>query len=178
MQRGCKDRESVEFGAPPLKMENIINIAPYGLMVGAHVIPSDHQGYAFGEQGPDPRYDVLSVGDGAIVEITVRRVSVDTGQSSSPQYHITIRHSCSIVTQYDLIDELAPDIAAQMDGLKRGVSIPIKEGKIIGKAGASSQGVDLWVADLRTLTEGYVIPQHYEAEPWRLYAIDPYSLFR
>lgn len=54
----------------------------------------------------------------------------------------------------------------------------MKEGQVIGKTGSSSQGLDLWVADLRTLAPGYLVPQHYEAEPWRLYAIEPYTLFR
>jgi hypothetical protein len=146
-------------------------------MVGAHVIPSDHQGYHFGDRTPVPRYDVLAVADGEIVHVTVRAVSVETGQPSSRQYHIYIRHSCSIITQYDLVDELSPAIAAEVDGLRLGKTIPVREGQPIGKTGASSGGLDLWVADLRTLTPGYVVPEHYEAEPWRLYAIDPYSLF-
>ena len=178
MQQGCQDREPVLFGSAPLQLENIVNIAPYGLMVGAHVIPSDHQGYHFGDRSPSPRFDVLAVGDGEIVHITVRRVSVDTGQPSSPQYHIFLRHSCSIITQYDLLDELEPSIAAQMEAIRAGRALPVREGQVIGRAGASSQGVDLWVADLRTLAPGYVVPQHYEAEAWRLYAIEPFSLFR
>jgi hypothetical protein len=178
MQQGCTDQDPVQFNSPPLPMEDIVNIAPYGLMVGAHVIPSDHQGYHFGDRSPTPRYHVLAVGNGEIVYITVRRVSVDTGQPSSPQYHVYLRHSCTIVTQYDLIDELEPGIAARIDSLRTGATIPVREGQVIGRAGKSSQGVDLWVADLRTLAPGYVVPQHYEAEAWRLYAVDPYSLFR
>ena len=157
---------------------DILNIAPYGLMVGAHVIPSDHQGYGFGPQSATPRYNVLSVGDGEIVSITVRSVSVDSGKPSSPQHHVTVRHSCSIITQYDLIDQLDPAIEALQGDLLKGKPIPVKEGQVIGKAGASSQGVDLWVADLRTLAPGYVVPQHYEGEAWRLYAIEPFTLFR
>ncbi|MBI4328529.1 MAG: hypothetical protein HY685_01525 [Chloroflexi bacterium] len=178
MQQGCEEKEPVQFGSPPLRFEDIVNIGPYGLMVGAHVIPSDHQGYHFGEQGPIPRYDVLAVGDGEIVHITVRSVSVETGKPNVPQYHVTLRHSCAIVTQYDLIDQLDPAIAVLQDGLRQGRTIPVKEGQVIGKAGSTSQGLDLWVADLRTLTPGYVVPQHYEAEPWRLYAIEPFPLFR
>lgn len=177
MQQGCKDAEPVQFGSPPLRLADIINIAPYGLMVGAHVIPSDHQGYHFGEKGPVPTYAVLAVADGEIVSITVRKVSVETGQPSSPQYHVTLRHSCSIITQYDLIDQLDPAIAAGMAGLPE-APIPVREGQVIGKIGASANGLDLWVADLRTLASGYVVPQHYEREAWRLYAIDPYALFR
>jgi hypothetical protein len=162
-----------------MRMEDIINIAPYGLMVGAHVIPSDHQGYHFGERQPEPRYDVLAVADGEIVQVTVRNVSVDTGKPSSPQYHVTVRHSCAIVTQYDLIDQMDPAIAARIDGLRVGATIPVKEGQVLGKAGASSQGIDLWVADLRTLAPGYLVPEHYAvSEPWRLYAIEPYTLFK
>lgn len=178
MQSGCEDRESVQFGSAPLRLEDIVNIAPYGLMVGAHVIPSDHQGYHFGDKSPVPRYDVLAVADGEIVHVTVRTVSVDSGQPSSKQYHVYLRHSCSIITQYDLIDQLNPAIAAELDGLRLGRTIPVKEGQVIGKTGASSGGLDLWVADLRTLAPGYVVPQHYEAEAWRLYSIEPYSLFR
>ena len=178
MQTGCKDREPVAFGSPPLRLEEIINIAPYGLMVGAHVIPSDHQGYHFPKKGPVPQYDVLAVADGEVVDLSVRNVSVDTGQPSSPQYHIQIRHSCSIVTQYDLVDELEPSIAAQMGQIRQGKPVPVKEGQVIGKTGYSSQGLDLWVADLRTLASGYVIPDHYTGEAWRIYAIEPFSLFR
>lgn len=178
MQQGCIDRDPVTFGSPPMPMENIINVAPYGLMVGAHVIPSDHRGYHFGPQQPTPQYNVLAVADGEIVQITVRTVSVDSGRASSPQYHVNVRHSCSIVTQYDLLDEIEPSIAAQMDAMRAGKTVPVKEGQVLGREGASSQGVDLWVADLRTLAPGYALPQHYEAEAWRLYAIEPYTLFR
>ena len=38
--------------------------------------------------------------------------------------------------------------------------------------------MDLWVADRRTLAAGYVVPEHYTAEPWRLYATEPFMLFR
>lgn len=178
MQTGCTDKPSVQFGSPPVPFADILNIAPYGLMVGAHVIPSDHQGYRFGPQSATPRYSVLSVDDGEIVSITVRSVSVDSGKPSSPQYHVTVRHSCSIITKYDLIDQLDPAIEALQGDLLKGKPIPVKEGQVIGKAGASSQGVDLWVADLRTLAPGYVVPQHYEGEAWRLYAIEPFTLFR
>jgi hypothetical protein len=178
MQLGCKDRADVHFGSPPLRLEDIVNIAPYGLMVGAHVIPSDHQGYHFGDRSAVPRYDVLAVAEGEIVQVTTRTVSVDTGLPSARQYHIYLRHSCSIVSQYDLVDELDPAVASQMDGLRLGRTIAVKEGQVIGKTGASSGGLDLWVTDLRTLAPGYIVPQHYEAEAWRLYAIEPYSLFR
>ncbi len=108
MQAGSQDREPVHFGSPPLRLADIVGVGPYGIIAGAHVIPTDHQGYMFPEMGTTPRYDVLAVGDGEIVQVTVRTVSVDTGRPSSPQYHVTLRHSCSIITQYDLIDELAP----------------------------------------------------------------------
>lgn len=177
-QNGCTDKPDVRFGSPPMAIENIVNIAPYGLMVASHVIPSDHQGYHFPERTAVPRYDVLSVADGEITHITVRNVSVDTGRPSAAQYHITIRHSCSIVTQYDLIDELAPDIAARFDSLRSGSAVyPVKEGQVLGRAGSTAGGIDLWVADLRTLAPGYIVPQHYEAEAWRLYAVEPFSLY-
>lgn len=177
MQAGCQDREPVRFGSPPLRLADIVGVGPYGIIAGAHVIPTDHQGYMFPEMGTTPRYDVLAVGDGEIVQVTVRTVSVDTGRPSSPQYHVTLRHSCSIITQYDLIDELAPALAAQAEDLRGGRTIPIRAGEVIGKTGASSQGLDFWVADLRTLVPDLVVPQHYEREPWRLYVIDPFSLF-
>lgn len=178
MQRGCSHDEPVAFGSPPLRLDEIVTIAPYGLMVAAHVIPSDHQGYQFPAQGTSPNYDVLAVADGEILHVTVRSVSVDTGRPSSPQYHVTMRHSCSIITQYDLIDELDPVVAARLDDLLRGERVLVQEGQVIGRAGASSQGIDLWVADLRTLTPGYVVPEHYLAEPWRIYAIEPFTLFQ
>jgi hypothetical protein len=178
MQQGCTEREPVQFGSPPLRLQDIVNIAPYGLMVGAHVIPSDHQGYQFPEQGATPRYDVLAVGEGEIVHITLRNINVQSGQPSTPQYHVTLRHSCSIITQYDLIDQVDPAVAAGVEGLRLGRTIPVKEGQVIGKTGSTSQGLDLWVADLRTLAPGYVVPEHYEAEAWRLYAVEPFPLFR
>lgn len=177
MQRGCSGHDPVTFGSAPMRLDDIINVGPYGLMVGAHVIPSDHQGYSFPRQGPGPAYDVLAVADGEIVQVTVRNVSVDTGRPSSPQYHITLRHSCSIVSQYDLVDELDPALAAHAESLRMGIPVPVKEGQVIGRTGASSQGMDLWVADLRTLAPGYAVPEHYLAEPWRVYAIEPFSLF-
>jgi hypothetical protein len=178
MQTGCIDRDPMAFGSPPLRLGEIVNNAPYGLMVGGHVIPSDHQGYSFPRPVPPQGYDVLAVADGEIVDVSVRQVSVETGKPSSSQYHIHLRHSCSIVTQYDLVDRLAPEIEAGMSAMRRGTPIPVKEGQVIGTTGFSTQGIDFWVADLTTLAPGYVVPQHYEAEPWRLYAIEPLTMFR
>ena len=51
----------------------------------------------------------------------------------------------------------------------------MKEGQLIGKIG--KQTLDFAVWDTEKPLSGFVIPEHYEREPWKIYTANPFDYF-
>ena len=120
------------FTHPPLALQDIGAIEPYGLMADAHVIPTSH-GYispAVFDSPPDA-YPVYAIADGTIVFVAHRGESVgDTPQKQKPNdYQLYIEYSCTFYSYYDLLTSLAPNLASRVGPLpgfaRRLVRIPV-----------------------------------------------------
>ena len=163
----------------PMPLAQVSTILPYGLMVGGHVTPVDHQYY----NGLDPKalrdtYDVVAPADGAIVEITHRGSRTNTPSHSvnvpsSDEYRIVFAHTCSFLTYVDLVtsidDSIKPALPAGWSPENsRDIAIPVKKGQVIGHIGG--QTLDFAVWDLSRPLKGFIVPLAYaNAEPWKLY---------
>ncbi len=153
-----------------------------------HVTPTDHL-YIHRDppQGEDTDY-VLAPADGAIVGIQrfpedQHLISGDWSSPKVPDYRVVIMHSCSLFTIFIHLGEFAEIIEAQTGEIplhrhwEAGQTPPIeiKAGQPIAKFGGDSN--DWSVHDADTMLPGFVIPEHYEVEEWKIHTIDPFPLY-
>jgi hypothetical protein len=167
--------------APPMKLAQVSFIQPYGLMVGGHVTPVDHQYYnGLDTNAPRDTYDVVAPADGIIASIQHRGNNANTplhsaNTSSSDEYRIVIAHSCSFMTYVDLVTSLDDGIKSQLPkdynpitNAYLNTKINVKKGQTIGRIGG--QTLDFAVWDLTKPLKGFVNREAYDiAEPWKLY---------
>lgn len=172
----CKGKGPAKLGSPPMRLGDIKLILPLGLMVGGHVTPIDHGYYEPLDRSLGrSRYDVLAPGKGWIVHIQTRPNGPNT------DYRVVIEFSCTFWVYYDLITDLAPKVLAaagwtpQSTGIAQ-VRIPVKEGEVIGKVGA--QTLDIGVVNTQKKLTGFVHPEHYVREPWKIYTVDLFTSFK
>ena len=178
----------------PLALEDLGAIAPMGLMVGAHVTPSDHlsirpkwmsQNRATGQSSRQienleggHRCPVLAPADGYISAIGLRTHPVEGNRNLDiTQYRVIMRHADSFWTYIDLIDELEPGIARQVNFSRQGTEpcwIAVKAGERLGIL-AKNHGLDYGVVDGTRTLVGFVRPESYLAEPWKIHSIDPFD---
>jgi hypothetical protein len=172
----------VRFTHPPMRVEDIGSIVPMGLMVGAHVTPSDHI-YLYPKDMKAGRYacDVFAPADGFITTIQHRTSMQGSSETKRDydDYRVVIEHSGTFWCYYDLITRLAPDLDDQVrSGLgERGGfrgRIPVKAGQVIGKIGARS--LDMGVVNYESRL-GFIVPDHYDREPWKIHTVDPFDCF-
>jgi hypothetical protein len=85
--------------------EDFAFIIPYGLMIGNHVTPIDHQYFSptvF--NSPRDAYDVYAMADGKIVNIQKRMT--ERGE----EYRLVFMHTCTFFTYFDLVTSLTTQI--------------------------------------------------------------------
>lgn len=153
----------------PMKPEDFSIIVPYGLMVGGHVTPIDHQYYSptvF--RSPRDTYGVRAMADSTLVRIQPRVKPAGT------EYRMHFAVTCTFLYYYDLVTSLAPDIQQAYDEAvrsKRPLRISVRAGQLVGRIGG--QTLDFAVWDTTKKLSGFLVPEHYDAEPWKVYTADP-----
>jgi len=179
--QNCEGSGSVELGTSPMDEEDFEFIIPYGLMVGGHVTPIDHQYFQpVDMNSPRDAYEVYAMADGKIVEIQHRYDPPSEYNSSGvDEYRIVFMHTCTFYTYYDLVTSLAPDIQSEFDAHKEknyaSLDITVNEGLLIGYIGG--QTLDFAVWDTEIQLGGFVIPEHYSSEAWKIHTADPYHYY-
>ncbi|MQC24819.1 MAG: hypothetical protein DWG81_02600 [Chloroflexi bacterium] len=179
---GCTGTGTVQFAHSPMGLEEIKYLIPYGLMAGGHVTPIDHMYFEPLDRslGRDV-YEVRAVQDGVIYKMQPRDVNVDTGQAKQREWRLDIAHTCSFVSYLDLLTSVDPALEAEWaktEGGRAGqgwYGIPIKAGQLIGRIGA--QTLDFGVYDYNVVLPGYIVPSHYDYEPWKVHTVDPFPYF-
>jgi hypothetical protein len=180
----CQIKETgrKELTASPIKTEQLATVAPMGLTAGGHVTPIDHM-YFYPVETPGNRFSasVYAVGDGIITSVQHRGDITDGPATLTPgqdEYRLTIEQTCNQGYYYDLITKLAPALKEKVGTLKGGdgkaLSYPVKAGDLIGYVG--NQSLDFGVYDT-TVTLGFIVPSHYQAEPWKIHTADAFSYF-
>lgn len=170
----CKGTEKRKLTILPMKMEDFAMIIPYGLVVGDHVTPIDHQYFSptiF--NSPRDTYEVRAMADANLVEIQPRIKPEYT------EYRMVFSMSCTLFYYYDLVTSLSPDIKKEYDkadgSFSRRVNIPVKAGQVIGKIGG--QTLDFAVWDMDIVLSGFVVPEHYKGEFWKIHTADPLDYY-
>lgn len=183
--QGCSGKGTVKFGTSPMKPEDVGVILPYGGMVGAHVTPIDHMYFApVVFHSPRDTYEVRAMADGLITSISERTQNVTDTNNGSPkeaEYQMKFWYTCDFASYYDLITSLSPRLKAEFDANKKNggyanVQIKVKEGELVGRIGG--QTLDFAVYDYTKILPGFIVPEHYLAESWKLHVVDPFKYFK
>lgn len=176
-QKGCTGDNRVSMTHMPMNIDDVSTVSPLGLTAGAHVTPIDHL-YFYPKEGPRDKYPVYAMADGYITEISVRGVNVSSGESRPSEYRIVMQHSCQTISYFDLVTKLDQSILDQYpDAATKGMNghLAIKAGQQIGRIGAQSLDTAIYNMDL-TLP-GFIHPDMYKAEPWKVHTDDFFAYF-
>ncbi len=171
----CSGSGPVALSVSPMKAEDISSIIPMGWMVFQHVTPIDHEYFApLNWDSPRDSYEVRAPADGYITQIQHRTsdYSSFTHGKATDEYRVIIAYTCTFLSYFDLLTSLSPDIQSQV-GTRQyaNVNIPVKAGQVIGKIGG--QTLDFAVWDTTKTLPGFLVPDHYKAEPHKIHTADP-----
>lgn len=181
----AKGRGPVRLTHAPMRIADIDFVTPMGLMVGGHVTPSDHLGIAPKDRNAPPdRYDVLAPAAGFIVSIQRRTVSIGDPtdrRTERNDHRVILEHSGTFWTFFDNLNALDKAILTQTGEIPPAgpptlVRVPVKAGQVIGKIGGG-HGIDFGVVNSEMTLKGFVVPEHYDAEPWKIHCADPFDYF-
>ncbi|MCR4277573.1 MAG: hypothetical protein NUV80_05465 [Candidatus Berkelbacteria bacterium] len=164
----CRGSGPRELTRLPMEQTDYSMILPYGLMVGGHVTPIDHQYFSptvF--NSPRDTYPVYAMADSKIVDIQPR--TNDRGT----EYRFVFTMSCTFLYYYDLVTSLAPEIKTYYD--KRDFNIDVKAGQLVGRIGG--QTLDFAVWDTTKPLQNFVNPTSYVGESWKIYTADPLDYY-
>jgi hypothetical protein len=164
-----------------MRDEDILHLLPYGMLAGAHVTPIDHMYFEPSDRslGRDV-YEVRAVQDGVIYNLQPRDINVDTGAAREREWRMDIAHTCTFTSYFDLLTSLSPEIEAEWsetEGGRKGPwqGVPVKAGQVVGRIGA--QTLDFGVYDYSVTLPGFIVPEHYDREPWKAHTADPFQYF-
>lgn len=182
LSRGqCEGSGTKTFTHLPMDIGDIGAIQPYGIMVGAHVIPTSHGYFSPTEfNGPRDQYPVYAIADSTIVNVSHRGQAVGDNQDPSrvtDEYQLWFEHSCAFYTYYDLLTSLSADLQAEVGTLtgfdNKNVRIPVTAGQLVGRVGG--QTVDFGVWNFEKSPAFFANPDSYEED--RPYLDDMFAYF-
>jgi len=166
----CDGTDKATFTNLPMRKEDFSLLIPYGLVVGGHVTPIDHQYFSPAVfDSPRNAYPVYAMADSRIVDISSR--TNDRGT----EYRLVFSYSCTFLYYYDLVTSLTGQVKEAYDKNNRDIDLTVKAGQQIGAIGG--QTLDLAVWDTEKPVSGFIVPEHYEAEGWKLFTTDPYPYY-
>lgn len=180
----CEGEGSVTLTNSPMKADDFAMIIPYGAVIDGHVTPIDHQYFSPADFNSKPdTYPVYALADGRITQISHRSESVGSKGKPSNDYRFVFAHTCTFLTYFDLVTSLAPDIQAEYDKNKKSngfyssasLEIPVKAGQLVGYIGG--QTLDFAVWDTTKPLRGFITPELYKGEAWKIYTADPLDYY-
>src|SRR3989338_8449899 len=171
----CSGQGNVTFTSPPMRIADIAFIEPLGLMIGGHVTPIDHGYYTArtwkpGTAREDPSIfvDILAPAAGVVTELS--SMPTEYASSSIGDYRFEIKHTCSFKTIYIHVNQLSEKLQKAVETRN---TVNVEAGEIIGKA----PGFDFSVHDEDVTLKGFIIPAHYDVEPWKIHTVDMFNYF-
>lgn len=183
--QGCSGSGPVMFGTSPMDPKDVGMILPYGGMVGAHVTPIDHMYFSpFVFNSPRDTYEVRAMADGLITSISERTQQVTDTNNGAPkeaEYQMKFWYTCDFASYYDLVTSLSPRLKTEFEAHRQNggyanVQIKVKEGEVIGRIGG--QTLDFAVYDYTKILPGFIAPEHYLGESWKLHVVNPFPYFK
>ncbi len=171
----CEGTGPVNFTVSPMDLADLDYIDPMGLMIGGHVTPIDHQYYYAKSWAQHPTTvdelrDVHVPAAGIVRE--VQRMPAEYTTSNLGDYRIIIDHSCTFYTIYIHLNQLSPKLQ-ELVGKDNRNSAVLTAGEVIGKA----RSFDFSTHNEAVSLQGFVVPEHYDGESWKIHTVDPFDYF-
>ncbi len=177
IKKDCKGSGFVQLTHEPMNMGDVSTVLPIGTLAGAHVTPIDHLYFYPKDMVNRDAAPVYAMADGYIVSYEVRTQKVDNGAAQKPEYQLVFQHNCSIFSYFDLLTSLEPGLAKQInDKGGKDLHISVKSGQLIGRVGA--QSLDTAVYNFDMTLKGFVNPDSYKSELYKLHTDDFFKYFK
>ena len=165
----CEGEGDATFTYLPMKADDFAVLIPYGLMVGGHVTPIDHQYFQpTNFQSARDTYPIYAMADAKLVDIQPR-----TTPGHGTDYRLIFAHSCTFLYYYDLVTSLTGRTKDAYDAHK--FNIDVKAGEQIGAIGGQTLDFAVWNTT-KKLT-GFVNSSSYDGEAWKVYTTDPFPYY-
>ncbi len=162
------------FQYPPVDLDKVEFIQPMGGMFGNHVTPIDHQYYVASDFGAanEMEIEVYSPAGGTITSIQ----HMGSFNAAYQDYRLVIQHTEAVSSVFIHIDNLSEKIMAfaPTDGGYVNTNIAVVSGEVIGNYTGS---IDYNVVDNNITLTGFVVPESYVAESWKIHTPDPFDYF-
>ena len=162
----CEGSGETTFTHLPMDADDFSLLIPYGLMVGDHVTPIDHQYFqptVF--RSAKDTYPVYAMADSQITGIEVH--PPENGSNGRIRMVFTV--SCTFFYYYDLVTSVEPGID------QAHLPISVKAGQLIGHIGG--QTLDFAVWNTKKPLKGFINPASYDSEPWKIYTDNPFPYY-
>ncbi len=166
----------IVFEHPPVDLDGVELLVPFGLVSGSHVTPVDHQ-YFQNFVEPDREIEVYSPAPGRVVSIQHFGAPVaENAEGIVDDFRLVIEHTCTVSSIFIHIDELIPRLAVHDPGIGNytSVDVEVEAGELIG---TFTENVDYNVVDLDFTADGLIDAASYEREPWKIHVPDTYDYF-
>ncbi|HSX27303.1 MAG TPA: hypothetical protein VLG25_00825 [Patescibacteria group bacterium] len=162
----CKGSGDGKFTHLPMNAADFSILIPYGLTVGGHVTPIDHQYFqptVF--NSPKDKYPVYAMADALITGIEVHPPE----NGNNGRIRLVFSVSCTFFYYYDLVTSVEPGID------QAHLPIQVKAGQVIGHIGG--QTLDFAVWNTNKPLKGFINPASYDGEAWKIYTADPFPYY-
>lgn len=185
----CQKNTGVKFSSLPIAIEDIKYLEPIGELREGHIIPGDHGGFDYRTSPESLPVKVFAPADGFLVRVEKHPYTPPAGYPADLQhYHVYMEHSCTLFTGFVHLTEFSAEILTSSGELGQltkyrgpeqkygSFRIPVKAGQEIGTAW--SFGLLGWVTvDLQHTNKGYLNPQSYKGENWRVHSVSGFDYF-
>ena len=185
----CEDNPSVKFTALPIALENITFIEPMGELKQGHIVPGDHIGINYNTSPTSKPVKVFAPADGTLITVERHAYTPPAGYPQNMRhYHFYLIHSCTFFTGFVHLTEFSPEILSKNPKLEELdkknitqyenllVNIPVKAGQEIGTAWSFGL-LGMVTVDLNRTNTGYLKPESYRGENWRIHSVSPFEYF-
>lgn len=172
-KNNCVGNGKVMMTHLPTDMNLIGLIQPMGILAAAHVTPIDHLYFYPKDLTVRHIAPVYALADGYVVEIEDRGLNLVDGKSESGAIRIVFQYNCDTYSYYDLMTSIDPQILAEYK--KGNAHIPVKSGQEIGRVG--QQSLDTAIYNFAMTLPGFINPQTYIGEAWKVHTDDFYAYF-
>lgn len=182
--QGCKKDRQVSFTHSPVPMEQLGFIEPMGKMTDGHVTPTDHMYVAPKNQtAADNTSDVVMPADGTVTTVGTMPAEYigDRNQQTAPEDHrLVVTHNCQYVSIFIHVHQLSDALKAALGSKlqpneQKQISVDLKAGDKLGKIGGNP--VDWSLMDATKTLSGFITPDLYKGEPWKIHVIDPIAVY-
>lgn len=172
-----------------MAVADVAFIQPIGELREGHILPGDHMGFDYEAIPGAPARTVVAPADGTIARIERHQYKPEPGfPKTLKNYHLYLSFSCDLYIGYVHITTLDPALIAASPALQTIdtetvtesrnalVGVPVKAGQALGTV----EGLGLLgmvTVDLGTTNAGYLNPESYQGENWRVHSVAPFEYF-